>query len=205
MLMLRAVTLGIGALIVAIVGTSGEFPLGDDWSYAGTVQRLVDEGRFRFGDWQSVPLLPQILLGSIVTFFSGGFSFEALRISTLLFWLLGAFALISAFRDLELRPTLAVIGLLTFVLNPIVIWLSFSFMSDVPAAAFCAVTVAGIIRHVRTRSRASFAVAIIGAALATMTRQSSLALFVAVAVVHVRLQEGNRASVARAVILIAGG
>ncbi|RPI52238.1 MAG: hypothetical protein EHM55_16975 [Acidobacteria bacterium] len=49
------------ALAIAMVNPAGNFPINDDWSYADTVRRLVEDGEFRLNPWTSMPLGTQVV------------------------------------------------------------------------------------------------------------------------------------------------
>ncbi|MEO0073883.1 MAG: hypothetical protein ABIK43_04400, partial [candidate division WOR-3 bacterium] len=70
--------------VAAITATNplGDFPLNDDWSYGTAVRTLLQQGRLQLHPWTSMPLLTQILWGTLFCL-PKGFSFSALRISTL--------------------------------------------------------------------------------------------------------------------------
>src|SRR5689334_20901863 len=70
-----------------IVNVRGDFPVLDDWAYGHVVRTLVETHRFQPTDWMSVPLVAQAVWGALFCI-PGGFSFTALRVSTLvLAWL----------------------------------------------------------------------------------------------------------------------
>ena len=70
---------------------AGDFPLNDDWSYASTVKHLLETGEFRPSEWFAPPSLTNALWGSLFCL-PAGFSFVALRASTLTLSLLGILA-----------------------------------------------------------------------------------------------------------------
>lgn len=53
--------------IVALIMTNptGNFPLNDDWSFALTVQQLLEQGRFEPHRWAAMPLVSNVILGWI--------------------------------------------------------------------------------------------------------------------------------------------
>src|SRR5690349_10444134 len=69
-------------LAAAIVNPSADFPLIDDWSFASTVRHLLQHGDFRPAGWTAMPLITNIAWGSLFCI-PAGFSFNALRLSTL--------------------------------------------------------------------------------------------------------------------------
>src|SRR6266850_6812147 len=78
------------SVAVVIVNPIGNFPLNDDWAMATTVKRLVEDGIYRPSGWTGMPLITQTLWGALFCI-PFGFSFTALRFSTLAISLTGVF------------------------------------------------------------------------------------------------------------------
>ena len=103
---------------IAIINPVGDFPLNDDWSYGSTVKHFVETGEYRPLGWSSVPLITNVIWGSLFCL-PAGFSFTALRLSVLvLSWLgiLGTYVLV---REFQQGRCVAVIFTLSFAFNPI--------------------------------------------------------------------------------------
>ena len=101
--------LGLWLAIAALVDPRGDFPLGDDWSYARPVQSLVEQGRLRFTEWTSMTLLAQVYWGALFCL-PAGFSFTALRISTLVLGYLGIWATWALLREFRWSRRAALLG-----------------------------------------------------------------------------------------------
>ena len=69
-------------LSLLVVNSFGDFPLNDDWSFGLTVKHLVENGDFRPNGWFPMPFITNALWGSLFCI-PFGFSFTALRISTI--------------------------------------------------------------------------------------------------------------------------
>src|SRR5262249_32329194 len=67
---------------IVIVHPLNDFPLMDDWSYARAVHGLVEHGDWRPTGFTTASLITQSLWGAIFCF-PLGFSFDALRLSTI--------------------------------------------------------------------------------------------------------------------------
>ena len=119
------------AVYVLAVSPQREFPLNDDWAYAQTVRRLLTIGQLHISDWSSATLIFQVYWGALFTRLFGGFSFTALRWSTLVFSFISCMALYDLLRQLDLSASAAWLGGLTLIVNPIFVYLSYTFMSDV--------------------------------------------------------------------------
>jgi 4-amino-4-deoxy-L-arabinose transferase-like glycosyltransferase len=131
--MLLLAVIWIASLLV--VNPLGDFPLNDDWSYGLAVKHLLQSGEFRATGWTSTPLITQTLWGSLFCL-PAGFSFTALRFSTLslsLCSILGVYLLV---RQVHPSRLLATVAGLTLGFNPIFYALSNTFMTDVPFNAF---------------------------------------------------------------------
>ena len=126
---LSLLALAMAALVI-VVPPAGEFPIDDDWLYARTVQGLVERGRLEVPAWSAVSLVLQAYWGGLFTRLFG-FSHTALRASTLV---LAAAAVVGTYlllRDL-LDSRRALLGALVLLANPLFVFLSYSFMSEIP-------------------------------------------------------------------------
>lgn len=161
-----------------LVGLGGAFPLNDDWSYAIAVQRLLDEGTFRPTDWTSMPLLSQALWGALFCL-PGGFSHEALRLSTAVLGLLGVVTTWLLLREVGAGRTASLLGAGLVGGNPVWFGLSVTFMTDVPFATWSTLALLLYLRSLRRRRRALALAGTLAMAAAVLDRQ--LGLFVGVA------------------------
>ena len=73
---------GLFALLAAAVGPLHNFPIGDDWEYARTVQRLLATGEFYRSPLVQATALFPAAWGALFAA-ALGFSFNTLRLSTL--------------------------------------------------------------------------------------------------------------------------
>ncbi|MBW2243278.1 MAG: phospholipid carrier-dependent glycosyltransferase, partial [Deltaproteobacteria bacterium] len=131
-----ALLTGLWWLPVLVIGIAGEFPISDDWSYAHTVQVLLETGRFERPAWTWAPSLTNVGLGAAFSWL-GGFSFAALRLSTLFAGWLGVLACYGLARGIGAGVTAAALAAVCLAVNPIYVHLSFTFMTDI---AFVALT-----------------------------------------------------------------
>ena len=130
-------------------GAYRDVPVIDDWTYAWSVEQLLNHGRFDMLDWSAVfPVGPAIWGAAWSLVF--GFSFATLRLSTLVLALVGCGALYLILRELEASPRVALLGALSVAANPVFFLLSSSFMTDVP---FVALTLLALLCYVRAHRR----------------------------------------------------
>ena len=107
-----------------------EMGLCDDWSYIRTVQVLAATGHLAYNGWATAMLGWQLFVAdAFVKLF--GFSFSAVRMSTLLIGTVTAFLLQRTMVRAGLNERNAVIGTLALVLSPLYMFLSASFMTDI--------------------------------------------------------------------------
>ena len=174
------------AAIVALVDPRGDFPLNDDWAYAGSVQMLRDEGVFRLPGWASMTLITQTVWGVLVTAIAG-FSYTALRASTLV---LGGASLVATYllaRQIRAARAVAVLAALVLAANPLFIVLAHSFMTDVPMLALTLYALLAFGRALQSGSRLAWGVGTLITIAAVLCRQPGLTLamgFVATAILR---------------------
>jgi len=164
--------------MVAFSKPVGNFPLNDDWSYGRAVKTLLQQGRPEIIDIVTMTLIAQVYWGALFCL-PFGFSFTALRISTLTLGLVGVIATYLMLRELGTRKTTPLIGALVLATNPIYFALSNTFMTDVP---FLSVTILALLAWTRVLKRPSvttIAVATLLACIAILIRQTALALPIA--------------------------
>lgn len=142
---------------VALVNPSGDFPVGDDWSYAYTVRALLTEHVWRLTSFSSVPLGPQILWGALFSL-PAGFSFEALRMSTLVLAWSGGIAVYRLVRACGSEPVCALLAAAGMLFCPVFFSLAFTFHTDVPFLVVILWACVSTLHHVdRPRARTLWA------------------------------------------------
>ena len=108
-----------------------DVPLHDDWTYAWSVEHFLKTGKLQVLDWSIHYPFAQILWGALFCL-PFGFSFSALRVSTVVLAWLGSLALYGTLREVGRARTESLIASLVLIVNPVFYLLSFSFMTDVP-------------------------------------------------------------------------
>jgi hypothetical protein len=168
---------GIWILVAFAINPRGEFPLNDDWTYSRTVKTLLEGGGLKFPEI-STNIIAQIYWGALFCL-PFGFSFTALRLSTLTLGLIGVLTLYGLLRQADADRKTALFGALLMAFNPLYLVLSYSFMSDVPFVAVALLSLYFIIRGMRYNCRFEIALGLILACLALLIRQTGLAIFLA--------------------------
>lgn len=162
-------------LAAVLANPTGAFPLNDDWSYAITVRHLLETGQFRPLGWTSMTLIGQVLWGALFCLPSG-FSFETLRISTLVAGALGLFALSSLLRALGCSRRSTMLATLVLGFNPLYFALSFTFMTDVGFTALALCSTLNFCRYLVERRTRHLALTVIFCLAALSIRQTALFL-----------------------------
>jgi hypothetical protein len=117
--------------VITLVGPLGNFPLSDDWSYAHVARGLCREGSIDLLPWTGASLIAQAAYGALVCKLVG-FSFDALRASTLVLAVLGILVLDRLLVHLRVGGAVRALTLVTVGLSPLYVNLAFTFMTDLP-------------------------------------------------------------------------
>lgn len=173
-----------------------DLPLVDDWLYGWSVENFLRKGELRLSDWQAVYCYAQILWGALFCL-PFGFSFAALRASTVALAWIGAVAFYASLREIDVAPRHAALTTLVVLVNPVFFVLTFSFMTDVPFVSLCAVAMFFYLRGLRGRGEWSFWAGSAVAVAAFFVRQLGAAVplallaFVAADAVRGRFRAGR--------------
>jgi Dolichyl-phosphate-mannose-protein mannosyltransferase len=184
-------------LIVFLVNPIGDFPLNDDWAYAKTVQSLL-RGNVQLTDWAPASQVAQISWGALFCL-PFGFSFTALRLSTLVLGWFGVLMTFAIAREMGAGRTVALLAALVILGNPDYLNSSFTFMTDVPFYAFCAPAIFFFVRALRKAENPNALLGTLFATIATLTRQFGVVLPLAFALASLAKNGINSKSLVRAV------
>jgi hypothetical protein len=166
------------AASLAVVNPEGNFPLNDDWSFGTTVKNMMATGRFRPVQWASMPLLTQTLWGALFCL-PTGFSFNALRLSSLVLSLCTTLGVYLLMRQVHPSRLLAALAALSVAFNPIFYALSCTFMTEVPFIALTVAAALFLLRNLQGGAYRDLLAGLACALAATLCRQIGLAVPVA--------------------------
>lgn len=157
---------------IVAVNPIGEFPLNDDWAYAHNVHDFQRDGVLKLSDWIAMTQIAHWFYGHVFTTIFG-FSFTALRISTLLLSVIGilVFYGLTGFisRDRVVRTATTFV----FAFNPLYYQLSFTFMTDVPFLVFFLATMYASMKYLEdSQNRKWLFAATLLIVVAVLTRQT---------------------------------
>ncbi len=140
--------LALYALAAMIVPTGASTLVGDDWIFVRSVETLV-----RSGDLEILPISAptavfHVAWGALfATVF--GFSFGAIRLSTVVLVGLSGWAFYGLCRELGISPARSALGTAVYLFNPLFFVLGFSFMTDAPFTALLVIATACFARGLR--------------------------------------------------------
>jgi len=183
--------------LATITNPIAEVILNDDGAYAYSVTSVLEAGSFKLSVWGSANLFSQVYWGALFCL-PFGFSYTALRLSTLTIALAALLALYGLLREAGAGSTTALFGVLILALNPLFFELSFTFMTDVPFLGFTLVAVYLLVRGVKRQSRMELVLGLLAASAALLTRQTGLALFFALSLIYLMKNELNMRNAIRA-------
>src|SRR5215813_2683671 len=164
------------AAIILIVNPVREMLTADDgWAYARTVEHLLHTGEYRLDAWAAANMPGQIYLAAgLARIF--GYSLSLLRISTLLFFLLGALAFYQLLHESGSGPTAAAALTLALMCSPFVLLLGFTFMTDVQFLGWLLIACWLYAKGLRGGNKWPLFLGGLAATLAILTRQFGIAL-----------------------------
>ncbi len=162
-------------VLAILANPGGEFPIGDDWSYSKAVKTLTETGEVRLTGWTSMPLIAQVYWGGLFTL-PFGFSFIALRLSTLVFGFVAGAGVFYLSRSFGLSQRSSFICSLLSIFNPFFYQLSFTFATDVPFFAIAVWAAFFFVRFFRQGNVLDYIFAIVLSCMAMLIRDIGIAL-----------------------------
>ena len=170
-------------ICAVLINPVGDFPLNDDWAYGLPAEVLVKEHAFKLTDWQAAALVTQLGWGALFCL-PMGFSFTALRLSTLTLGLVGIVGQYGLLRQLGADRRIAAFGAALLAFNPFYINLSYSFMTDIPFLALMIVSMLLLIRGLDCDRNAEILAGLLLAVLAMFIRQIGLMILIGFVVAY---------------------
>jgi hypothetical protein len=170
--------------MVLLVNPIGDFPLNDDWDYGCTVYHLVKEGNLQFTGWTFPTVIAQIAWGALFCL-PFGFSFTALRLSTIVLGLIGILATYGLLREIKAHQIIAFIGALIIATNPLFFSVSHTFLTDVPFFSVSTLSFLFLIRGLNREKRLDLLIGTLLACVATLIRQFGIVIPLSFGIVYV--------------------
>lgn len=159
----------------ALVNVWIDVPVIDDWTYAASVEHLLRTGQLRILEISAIHPVALVLWGALFCL-PFGFSFAALRVSTVVLAMIGACAFYLTLRELRWPRRASMLGTALLSTCPAVMLLTHSFMADVPMLGVsCCALLFYVRAHVRQRCSELW-IAGLFATAAVLVRQVAIAL-----------------------------
>ncbi|MGH7847596.1 MAG: ArnT family glycosyltransferase [Candidatus Binatia bacterium] len=153
-------------------------PFIDDWTYAWSVEQWLRTGELRFSDWSIHYPIVQVLWGALFCL-PFGFSFSALRVSTVVLAWLGALAFYAMMRELGRSGAHSLIATFLLLVNPVFFILTFSYMTDVPFVSLANISLLFFVRSITRKRKIDSWLGSFFALCAFLTRQLAVAIPIA--------------------------
>jgi hypothetical protein len=163
----------------------------DDWAYALSARHLLTTGKYQWHNWPTSNTPFQAYWGALFARFLG-YSFSTLRISTLFLAVLGLVAFYYLAKEHGLDDGQATLLTLALLASPLVLRLSFTFMTDVPFLTCLIVAQYLYTRALRVRSYPLMLLGSVAGAAAILTRQFGVALIAGLFFLWVLSKERRR-------------
>lgn len=163
--------------VLLLVPPLRSFPVNDDWAYAQSVGDLLN-GAYKPHDYVQATALSHLVPAALLALVLG-FSFTTLTISTLIISAIGIVSFYLLLRHLDVKPTIALLGVALLAFNPIYVYLSYSFMTDVTFMAYLLAACLFFVRGLRGYGSWWLWLGGLAVALAYLTRQIGLLAVVA--------------------------
>jgi 4-amino-4-deoxy-L-arabinose transferase-like glycosyltransferase len=161
------------AAFVLIISPQHEYPVIDDWAYAGSVRHMLDTGTFQMPPSAQTNLVGLTVWGTLWAR-QFGFGFTVLTASTLFMAAIALFAFYALARTVDVSPGGALLGTALLGFNPLFVHLSYSFMTDVPFLALMLLSCLCYVRGCQTRGVAWLVLGSLFVAWAFLIRQLGL-------------------------------
>ncbi|GMW01893.1 MAG: hypothetical protein AMXMBFR84_30290 [Candidatus Hydrogenedentota bacterium] len=166
---------------VSLVSPVAEFPLNDDWVYAKQVEYALD-GQYPGHPFAAAISIAHAYFGAAFALLFG-YSFSALRLSTLFSAVVTGWAVFASTRELGCRRSVAALATCTVLANPWFLNLSYTFMTDVPFVCTIVLSTFFYLRAIRTGHTSDLMWGGAFGALSTLTRQFGVMTFVTMVLV----------------------
>lgn len=168
-------------VIAVVINPLREFPLNDDWTHALTIRAFAENGNIFYPAWLSAFSYLNILYGSIIVSLFG-FSFSVLRLTNIFFALCTILLLYRFLRIMGTSSLKSALGAALLFVNPLFLYLAFSFMGDIPSLFFFLASLYFFWNGMRLSSYRAYGLGVACALLAFSIRQIMLIPFLVAAV-----------------------
>lgn len=162
------------AIVLLLIPPVRAYPMSDDWAYAQSVGRLLDL-TYRPHDWTQPTALGHLIWGVPLALLFG-YNFTVLTIATLFASAACLGVFYTLLRHLGVASTPALFGTALLGLNPMYVYLTYSFMTDITFILYMLAAFLCFTRWAQGRGDRWLILGSIATALAYLTRQHGIVL-----------------------------
>lgn len=168
-------------------------PVTDDWRYAYPVKSLIETEHLTIKSIFAPNILFQIVWGYLFCLIGGGFSFTALRFSTLVIAFIGILFFYKIIKESTSSNLIAFLFCLLVIFNPFFLSLSYSFMTDVPFLSLCIIALYSFQLFLKTEKNQYLAWGILFSIAAFLVRQPGIIMpFILAIILSFRKNPGKK-------------
>lgn len=165
----------IFVLAEIVVQPFGDFPLNDDWAYAKPVIGMLNGQKFSIGECPAMTLVTHLVWGFVFVK-AGGFSFELLRLSTMVASFIGIVVLFSMLRRITSSSLLSFVGALTYLFVPMYFNLTNTYMTDITFSTILILGVNSAMGYFQNGSKVHLIAVYVFSFMLVFTRQYGIIL-----------------------------
>jgi hypothetical protein len=166
------------ALALLLMPIQHDFAIFDDWTYVRTAEKAFGNEGFRPSEYAQATIVTHSYWGALFANLFG-MSFATLTAAVMTLSLVAALAFYVLLRRLDFPPVLGILGVAMLILNPYVISLSYSFMTEITFVSMLLLSCLFYYEGLRGNGDGWLWLGGIFAALTFLTRQFGLAVALA--------------------------
>ncbi len=195
------IILSLTVFIAFFINPVLELPLYDDWSFSKPVKNLTEGEPLQFTDWTSMNLITNVLWGYLFTL-PDGFSFTALRISTIAIGIIGlVFFYLLAAKVLKDKQK-AFLATLFILFNPYFLRYQYSFNTDVVFLSLAIISLYFFSLSIERDKLIYYLSGIFFAIAATLSRQPGLLIPLVFGIAYLVDRKITRSTLIKAILPI---
>jgi len=159
--------------IVFVIKPFGEFAVNDDWYYHASLNKLVS-GDFNFDSRITPSLTGQLIYTYFPQKISKDYSFVTAKLSVFILSVILIYFLFSLFVKIGVRKKLSFLLCLLVYSNPIFLYLSLTYMTDIPALSFIIIGIYFTYKGLQQSRYLPISIGLLLWVYATFIRQTSI-------------------------------
>lgn len=195
----------IWVIMIIFVNPFGDFPLNDDWVYAKSVKSIIENQNFTLSQAHSASnLIVQAFWGALFCL-PRGFSYNALRFSTLTLGLIGLFFIYLILTEINIDRFYRILGVFLIGFNPIYFSLSNTFMTDIPFFTFAIVSIYFLIKGLKYDNKKNIILGILFSYLSLLIRQNGIIITLSFSITYLLKNKINLKNIIKSFIPIVLG